>query len=389
MKINRAMLRIASILSFFLVVAIAATARSQEVGQLEPLPGQPSNQVRYQLPNSGPLPATYRVTLAIVDPKNPDWIISQFVSGEARTVTAENRGIFTEIWNGLDDNFMPAPPGKYAVKGIYMPASRWPIDGEFHSVTPKYLSAASSWASTAAQDEKPLPFGGDPCGAPLTDVKVGPNGIAVFYYQYLENGLNNPRIDLNKPIGFDQFVEAFPSGGAGGGSCTATDGRSPFGATAPTADRNMFIGPTANRLANWRGTARRDVYRPEGAVTALAAWRDPALRQSFLYIAERGKLIETPGRQFIESANEVVDTISVLDGDMGAVLARRRLPSPAGLVVRDGVLFALHGTEHGQAVSSVSLAAGKPQGDWRQVFAIPETRSGRSTWSWIAAAALI
>jgi hypothetical protein len=35
--------------------------------------------VSYQLPATGPLPQTYRVTLAIVDEKNPAWIISQFV----------------------------------------------------------------------------------------------------------------------------------------------------------------------------------------------------------------------------------------------------------------------------------------------------------------------
>src|SRR5436190_23704101 len=80
--------------------------------------------VTYTLPTEGPLPRTYRVTLAIVDAKNPDWIISQFASGVARTVTAENGGRFSETWDGLDDNFMPVPPGTYGVKGIMMPASK-------------------------------------------------------------------------------------------------------------------------------------------------------------------------------------------------------------------------------------------------------------------------
>src|SRR4051794_39990953 len=71
--------------------------------------------VSYRLPTAGPLPKTYRVTLAIVDPKNPDWIISQFACGAARTVTTENGGRFSETWDGLDDNFMPVPPGDYAV----------------------------------------------------------------------------------------------------------------------------------------------------------------------------------------------------------------------------------------------------------------------------------
>ena len=50
--------------------------------------------VSYQLPTAGVLPITYCVTLAIVDAKNPDWIISQFACGTARTVTAENFGRF-------------------------------------------------------------------------------------------------------------------------------------------------------------------------------------------------------------------------------------------------------------------------------------------------------
>src|SRR4051812_6329934 len=50
--------------------------------------------VAYQLPTDGPLPKTYRVTLAIVEAKNPNWIVSQFSCGVVRTVTAENKGKF-------------------------------------------------------------------------------------------------------------------------------------------------------------------------------------------------------------------------------------------------------------------------------------------------------
>src|SRR5687767_3021470 len=94
-------------------------------------------KVTYQLPADGALPQTYRVTLAIVDAGNPDWIISQFANGVDRTVTAENGGKFQEEWDGLDDNYMPVPPGTYGVKGIYMPAAKWEVDGRYHSITPK------------------------------------------------------------------------------------------------------------------------------------------------------------------------------------------------------------------------------------------------------------
>ena len=39
--------------------------------------------VSYELPADGELPRTYRVTLAIVDANNPDWIISTFCGGRA------------------------------------------------------------------------------------------------------------------------------------------------------------------------------------------------------------------------------------------------------------------------------------------------------------------
>ena len=37
----------------------------------------------------------------------------------SRKVTANNRGEFEEIWDGLDENFMPVPPGSY---GLPLPA---------------------------------------------------------------------------------------------------------------------------------------------------------------------------------------------------------------------------------------------------------------------------
>ncbi|MCX7010588.1 MAG: hypothetical protein NTY53_25645, partial [Kiritimatiellaeota bacterium] len=180
--------------------------------------------VAYQLPADGPLPQTYRVTLAIVEAKHPDWIISQFACGVARTVTKENGGKFTETWDGLDDNFMPVPPGEYAVKGIFMPAKKWQVDDAWHSVTPRFVTGAGAWMPTPEQWDQPEPFGGDPCGQPLGDVAVGPNGVAVFSYVYLENGLNYPMVDLNKPVNYEQFLRAYNSGGAAGGPCVATDG---------------------------------------------------------------------------------------------------------------------------------------------------------------------
>ena len=177
--------------------------------------GRSGVDVRYTLPSAGPLPQTYRVTLAIIDPKNPDWILSTFLAGQPRTVTVANQGRFVEYWDGLDENFMPLPPGSYGVKGIYMTASKWAVDGEYHSVAPRFAGGPSCWLPAPQQVKTPEPFGGDPCGAPLAALDVGLNGHAVFYWNYLENGTNQPMFDLHRPIGYGQFLSAFPSGGGG------------------------------------------------------------------------------------------------------------------------------------------------------------------------------
>jgi len=180
--------------------------------------------ISYSLPTDGPLPKTWRVTLAIVDPDDPANILSTFVAGEPVTVTKENQGKFESVWNGLDDNFMPLPPGDYGLKGIAMPAKPWHIDGQWHSLTPQYLTAAVAFQPPQDQDNKPLPFSGDPVHSPLRDIDVSDDGILVFGYQYLENGLNSPMVDIKKPVGYEQFLRAFSSGGAGSCEWTTTDG---------------------------------------------------------------------------------------------------------------------------------------------------------------------
>ena len=207
--------------------------------------------VSYQLPTDGPLPRTYRVTLAIVDAKNPDWIISQFACGVARTVTAENGGKFTETWDGLDDNFMPVPPGDYAVKGIYMPARQWPVDGEWHTVTPKFVGGASSLAAVAgATGQTPQPFGGDPVGSPLGDVAVGPNGVAVFYYRYLENGHEQPdaRPEQAGRLRRSSSAPSTPAARAAV-TATATDGETVWAIQHRRRAEVSSIAPTRSRSA--------------------------------------------------------------------------------------------------------------------------------------------
>lgn len=316
--------------------------------------------VHYQLPIDG---KTYRVTLAIVDAKNPDWIISQFACGVARTPTPENGGRFTETWDGLDDNFMPVPPGTYGVKGIEMPATKWPVDQEWHSITPRFAGGASAWQPAPADWQKPEPFGGDPVGSPLSDVAVGTNGVAVFYYQYLENGQNCPMIDLKKPIGYDQFIRAFNSGGAGGGPCATTDGETVWAFSTDGGPKYVYRA-NGKSFGHAEGANRPNSYAPAGWVTALACWRNATNGQTLVFVAQRGKIIVDGKRHhYYESGQEFVDQVTVHDGETGRIVSTLPLSRPKGLAVQGNTLYALHAA----GVSAISL----PDGAWRTVFTVP------------------
>lgn len=340
--------------------------------------GEPAS-VRYRLPVEGPLPRTYLVTLAVTEKSNPDWIVSSFVAGQPRTVTVENDGWFTETWNGLDENFMPVPPGEYGIKGIYSPASMWPVDGEWHAITARYQIGFSSWFPPADTPELwkiPVPFGGDPVNSPFRDVDVGPNGIAVFYYQYLENGKNCPMFDLNKPTDYQQYLRAFASGGAGGGNQVATDGESVWAASGGGGRTFVY---RADQKPFGKGSAahRRDVYLPEGSVSGLAAWRNEKTGKSYLYVSQRGKIVEEPpskGRKygdFSESKTEFINQVVVLDGANGDSLGSVGIVNPHGVVVRAGFLYGLHLVDADWTVSRIPLGDGVPAGHWQKVCTLP------------------
>ncbi|MEZ0296934.1 MAG: hypothetical protein ACAI35_10815 [Candidatus Methylacidiphilales bacterium] len=323
---------------------------------------EPGATITYQLPTTGPLPQTYRVTLAIVDAKDPNWIISQFASGVVREVTAENQGKFTEVWNGLDDNYMPVPPGNYGVKGIFMSAKKWGVDGQFHSITPRYLTAANAYQPPLAPEgevPKSEPFSGDPVGAPMGDISIGSNGIAVFYYQYLENGKNNPRVDLKKEIGYDQFVDAYNSGGAGGGQATTTDGDSVW-SYGDEGGAKFVYRADQKPFGSDSGAHRSKVLVPEGRVTSLENWRNPVTKKTNVFIAQRGKMEAIKGRRhtgWYESKTEWINKITVHDGDTAAQLAEIPMFKPQSLVVRGDNLYILHPKEGATPAAPAPAAA--------------------------------
>lgn len=355
--------------SFLLALVLAPSAALAQTGV----------PITYELPPVDSGSETYLVTLAITDPKNPDWIISTFVAGQPRTVTPENKGKFTETWDGLDENFMPVPPGEYGVKGIYMPAHKWSIDNDWHAITPKFAGGISPWLPPLDSPQTAMPFGGDPVNAPLRDVAVGPNGVAVFYYQYLENGKNAPMFDLNQPINYAQFLRAFPSGGAGGGPCVATDGETVWAFSTDGGPKYVYRTDQKN-FGKSPGANRNNGYLPEGWVTAMTAVRAAAAGKSYLYVAQRG-LIEDETRgsgkkrraYYSESDTEFVDKITVHDGDNGDIVATLSLPRPFALTASGDKLYALSRTDKGAVVMAVPLKNGLPDGEWKTVFEVPAT----------------
>jgi hypothetical protein len=353
------------IIALLLCAFVAGTGAAADAPNL----GVP---ISYTLPSDGSPSKTWRVTLAIVDAKNPDWVISQFAAGVARTVTAENGGRFSETWNGLDDNFMPVPAGHYAVKGICMPAEKWDVDGQFHSVVPRFVGGVSDWLPSPDDAGKQgEPFHGDPVNSPIGDVAVSPEGIAVIYYTYLENGLSNPMFDLRKPQGMAQFLRSFPSGGAGGGASTCTDGLTVW---SYSTDGGCHVyRPDGKDFGSSPRAMRKNGYAPDGQVTAMAAWRDGG--KTTVFIAQRGKLVQKE-KHWFEEGPEAVDLVTVHAGDGGKVLATLPLARPRGLAARGGMLYGLHAVAGGWAVSVVPLKEGLPDGNWKLLLALGTMEPG-------------
>ncbi|MFZ2654036.1 MAG: hypothetical protein WAX69_03915 [Victivallales bacterium] len=276
--------------------------------------------IRYQLPTDGLLPKTYRVTLAITDPTNSDWIVSQPVCGAVRTVTEENKGQFEEKWNGLDDNFMPLPSGKYGVKGIFMPARKWEINGEYHSLIPKIGSApGDSWFPSRHEDDKsPYFWAAGDGGGMIAAVAVGNDGKAAFLSGYME-GDGCWLVDLNKPINWHQIIKRYgPSG-----ESVATDGEAIW--ASQKSGKSWFICRVdGGKFGSDAGVGSlSSTYRPAGTPTALAVWRDPEDGKRFLYVSRING----------EKDEQGADSILVLEGDSGEKLAEIQLRNPQGLTV--------------------------------------------------------
>ena len=320
--------------------------------------------VHYQLPATGPLPQTYLVTLAVTDPKNPNWVVSNFASGLVRTVTAQNQGRFIDAWNGLDENYMPVPPGTYGVKGIYMPAQKWAIDGQYHAVIPKLAATGGSWGQSPAQDSLPDKIEGDPVQSPLGDVDVAANGKGSVAFVYLENGRNYFLTDFTKPIGYDQIITGYESGVFAGATSTCTDGTAIWSFSVDGGVK--FIGRADGQPFGHQKANRDNVYIPDGWVTSLAAWTGPD--RTVVFDAERGKIV---GSDYHESESEAIDRVRALDSRGATVLAQWNIARPLGLAARRNQLYILHGSENDFEVLSLPLTSGWEKARPTFLFKVP------------------
>jgi hypothetical protein len=338
--------------------------------------------VSYVLPTDGPLPRTYRVTLAVTAPDDRDWIVSTFVSGAPRTVTAENQGKFTETWDGLDDNFMPVPPGNYSVKGIYMPSDIWAADGKPHTLRAKYLSCPNGLMPKPGRGEQGPFITGDQCVPGMGDIAVGPDGIAVFYWRYLENAQNAYRVDLNLPLGHEQLLGGFGSGGTAGGDYTTTDGETIWCASQfdqiVHLDRRkgLYLFPPFVFRADQKpfGGGPGNGTKTGGLVTGLAAWRPqtqgPASSRSspsLVFVAERGRMVAVDKIReglthygwdlWAESPTERVNVLRALDGDTAAELSRLPVAEPTALVIANDRLHLMEKRDGGWTVRHAAAPA--------------------------------
>ncbi len=102
--------------------------------------GAASNQVVYQLPADGPLPKTYCVTLAIVDPQNPAWIISQFVAGRRAPSRPRTRAASRRPGTAWTTTSCRCRRELTPSRAFTCRPQKWPADGEYHSITPRFVA---------------------------------------------------------------------------------------------------------------------------------------------------------------------------------------------------------------------------------------------------------
>ena len=308
------------------ICAFAPAAAAEPNGP--PATGAVGVPVGYSLPSDGPLPKTYLVTLAIVDPQNPDWIVSQFVRGEPRTVTAENGGRFTETVGRAGREPDARAAGHLRRQGHLHAgrevAGRRRVPRDHAAVRRRGLGL-DAVARADRQRARAVRRRSLRRAAGRRRRRRQRHRRLLLHLPRKRR--EQPDVRSEEARGLGQFLRAFASGGAGGGTSTCTDGESVWSFSTDGGPKYVYRAdgkPFGTGRAN-----RNDVYRPEGWVKAMACYREAG--KSYVYVAQGGKIIEIQDwPRYVESDKEPVDVVSVHDGadraSPGRVAARR----PAG-----------------------------------------------------------
>ena len=318
---------------------------------------------------------TYQVTVAAARADDPRQIVATFVGGETFTVTpGKNR--FAVEWNGLDDNHMPVPPGKYAIRAVFAPSKVWPVDGECHAITAKYVGGIGALLPSPAEPDLwtvPVPVSGDPVNSPMNDVAATADGHGSFGFQYMENGHSYPLVKFNgaeaeKPI---EFIASHRSGGAGGGLCVTTDGKTVWAMSVDNSTDFVFR-PDGRPFGKTDAKYRRGVHLAKGRVSDIVSWVRPS-GESVVAFVEDGVLSQektTRGHmRTVVSDTEFVDRITVLAGADGAARTSVSVRRPRSLAVRGDILYVLYRPDGAKwAVGAFALSDGLPSGNVRKLF---------------------
>ena len=189
----------------------------------------------------------------------------------------------------------------------------------------------------------------------------------------MENGTQCPLVDLNKPVGYEQVIRTFDSHLGAGGVSVATDGTTVW--AFQTA--GGFVHRTDGKsFGSTPISARRNVYAPDGWVTAMVAGRRGDGTTPYVYVAQRGRLLRVETRPRIrESDTDFVDTITIHHGGHGKVLASIPVSRPRAVAIAGDTLYVLAVEDNAASVMCLRLKEGLPAegAAWQRAFAVPAT----------------
>jgi hypothetical protein len=337
----------------------------------------------YKLPYEKGKKEYFRVTIAIVDKENPSWIISQPVAGKLVEVNDENKGEFFDIWDGLDDNFMPVPPGKYKIKGIYMPAKEWKIPGtdkyEYHTLIPRYVGGVGDSFSPKKNEDEKFPWIHGAGFGYFNSIYISQDGIASLYHNYIENATNPFLLDLNREIGYEQIIKSFGSWGAAGGWATATDGEIVW-CVCDNGGIQFVYRADGKKFGNGKARYRNDVYIPKGDVYDIACYKDEKKNIRYLYLSVEFN----PPKKFYYNHNYNKNAtegnyLLIIDGEKADEIAKIDILHPREIKYYNGKIYCMHVNEKGNMeICSIELKDGIPEGKWNKFFEIKDIKNPSS-----------